>query len=130
MGWFVTNPFEALGIDPLATIGEITERVRDLSEDADEERRKELRALWESLTLHPRTRIAAAVTTFVPETPAPPGHPPPVTKPPPDAEPEPSLLDKLPLAGLVPALTSGPVRHRPSPSLSVLDDPLLQEQLR
>lgn len=126
----MTNPFEALGLDPLATIGEITERVRELSEDADEPRRKELRALWESLTLHPRTRIAAAVATFVPDAPPPAAFPPPPRKAPPDAEPRSSLIDKLPLAGLVPALTSGSSAAPPLAPLSIHDDPILQEQPR
>lgn len=126
----MTNPFEALGVDPLATIAQITERVRELSEDADEPRKKELRALWEALTLHPRSRIAAAITTFVPETPTPEAFPPPATRLPAEAEPSPSLLDTLPLAGVVPALSSAALRPLPSSTVPILEDPLVQEHNR
>lgn len=120
------NPFEALGLDPLASTFEITERVRELSEDADEPRRKELRALWEELTRHPRTRITAAVATFVlgdVESPSPP--PQAVLPETPDLRA--TFLDKLPLSGIAPSLQIDPQGRRPPLLLPLLDDPLLQE---
>ncbi len=125
----MSNPFETLGLEPLATVSEITARVRELAEDADEPRQKMLRALWEELTLHPRARIAAAVATFVPEGTEPPPCSPPRLTVGAGAEPPPSLLDKLPLAGLMPSLSPLP-GDRPAPILSIHDDPLLQEDSR
>ncbi len=121
------NAFEELDLDPLASTFAITERVRDLSEDASEPRQKELRALWEDITRHPRARITAAVATFVAgeeESPV----PPPRAPLPEGAAPGPSFLDKLPVAGLA-ATLGAPVR-RPPAVLSVHDDPILQEALR
>jgi hypothetical protein len=125
----MTNPFETLELEPLATVSEITARVRELAEDADEPRQKLLRALWEELTLHPRARITAAVATFVPEGGEPAALPPPRVATAAGAEPPASLLDKLPLAGLIPALAPPP-GDRPSLVVSVHDDPLLQEDSR
>lgn len=124
----MTNPFEALGIDPLATISQITERVRDLSEDADEPGRKQLRDLWEALTLHPRTRVTAAISTFIPETPAPEVAAPPLSRSRAQAGPLASLLDSLPIAGLVPTLSSARSAPPPPPPLS--EDPIVQEEQR
>lgn len=55
------NPFERYGLDPRDGPGAITERMRELVEEADEARRAELRQAWERLTLHPRTRLQAAL---------------------------------------------------------------------
>lgn len=125
------NPFEALDLDPLASTFEITERVRVLSEDADEARRKELRALWEELTRHPRHRITSAIATFIGgsssggdiESPS----PPPNVALPEGADPGPSFLDKLPLSGLAPSLGLEPSRPRPPLLVPLIDDPMLQE---
>lgn len=55
------NPFEAYGIDPREGPRAITERFRELLEDAASDEEKEaLRAAWEALTLHPMRRIRAA----------------------------------------------------------------------
>jgi hypothetical protein len=63
----VDNPFERFDIDPLEGLAAITERLRELVEDADEDEREGLRAEWDRLTLHPRTRLEAALDAF-PET--------------------------------------------------------------
>ena len=123
------NPFEALGLDPLASTFEITERVRELSEDADEPRRKELRALWEELTRHPRARITAAVATFVlgdVESPSPPAQA--VLPETPDLRA--SFLDKLPLSGILPSLSIDAQGRRPLLLLPLPDDPILEEPSR
>ena len=47
------NPYERYDIDPLGGPAAITERMRELAEDAtDEAERKAIRAAWEELTLH------------------------------------------------------------------------------
>lgn len=67
--------FDEYGIDPHAGLDAITERFRELMEDArDEEARDALRKAWETLTLHPVDRWRAALQTH-PETPAPPAQP-------------------------------------------------------
>ena len=53
----MTNPFLRFGIDPSATLAEITERMRELAEDATEEERVELRTAWESLSRSPARRF-------------------------------------------------------------------------
>jgi hypothetical protein len=62
------NPLDRLGLSPLATVEEITAALRERAEDASDEERKMLRATWEELTLHPRSRVRAAVLTFPPRT--------------------------------------------------------------
>jgi len=54
------NPFERFGIDPKEGPRAITERLRELAEDANEEDRAAIRAAWEELTLHPLRRLRAA----------------------------------------------------------------------
>ena len=61
------NPFERFDIDPMQGPTAITERLRELTEEADEAQREELRAVWEELTLHPRRRLQIALQAF-PET--------------------------------------------------------------
>ena len=58
------NPFDELDLSPLATVDEITVELRERAEDATELERKALREAWEKLTLHPRTRLELAVSTF------------------------------------------------------------------
>ena len=60
----MTNPFDALGLSPLSSVDEITAELREQAEDAGEEQRTALRAAWEDLTLHPRSRLKLALTTF------------------------------------------------------------------
>lgn len=62
------NPFERFDIDPRSGPSQITARFRALMDDArTEEAKAVLRAAWEELTLHPRDRLRAALSTF-PET--------------------------------------------------------------
>lgn len=63
----MSNPFERFDIDPMQGPAAITERMRELLEDADESERDELRAVWEELTMHPRRRFQVALDAF-PET--------------------------------------------------------------
>jgi hypothetical protein len=63
----MSNPFERYDIDPMQGPAAITERMRELAEDADEPEREELRAVWEELTMHPRRRLQLALNAF-PET--------------------------------------------------------------
>lgn len=56
------NPFERWGIDPQKGPAAITERMRELIEEApDEETRRAIRAAWEELTVHPARRFRAAL---------------------------------------------------------------------
>lgn len=56
------NPFEQYGLDPFAGPTAITERLRELAEDAEDDReRAEIRDAWEALTLHPRRRLELAL---------------------------------------------------------------------
>jgi hypothetical protein len=55
-----SNPFERFGIDPKEGPRAITERLRELAEDANEDDRAAIRAAWEELTLHPLRRLRAA----------------------------------------------------------------------
>jgi len=79
------NPFEKYDLDPMEGPRSITDRLRELSEDAGEEERAEIRAAWEELTLHPLRRLRAALF-------ASPRHP--------DADK--TSPDQAPLAGLRP----------------------------
>ncbi|MEM9069128.1 MAG: hypothetical protein AAGE52_11510 [Myxococcota bacterium] len=69
------NPFERWDLDPFEGPAAITERMRDLAEDADDETRALLREDWEALTMHPRRRLELAFGAH-PETRAPLGRPP------------------------------------------------------
>jgi hypothetical protein len=72
----VDNPFERYDLDPHAGIVAITQRLKELAEDAkDEAERERLRAAWEELTLHPARRLRAALFAH-PETRRPLGSPP------------------------------------------------------
>ena len=74
------NPYERWDIDPLGGPAAITERMRELAEDApDEASRKAIRAAWEELTLHPARRLRAALTAH-PDTHGHPGAPPPAPR--------------------------------------------------
>lgn len=71
------NLFERYDIDPRQGTRAITERMRELAEEADtEEERAELRATWEELTVHPARRLRAAFGAH-PESRPPIGAPPP-----------------------------------------------------
>jgi hypothetical protein len=72
----VDNPFERYDLDPKDGIAAITQRLRELAEDAnDDAERERIRATWEELTLHPRRRLRAALFAH-PETRKPLGSPP------------------------------------------------------
>jgi hypothetical protein len=62
------NPFELYDLDPREGIGAITQRLKELAEDAKtDEERERIRAAWEELTLHPARRQRAALHAH-PET--------------------------------------------------------------
>jgi hypothetical protein len=70
------NPFERYGLDPREGIVAITQRLKELAEDASSDAERErIRAAWEELTLHPARRLRAALNAH-PETRAPLGSPP------------------------------------------------------
>lgn len=70
------NPFERYDLDPRDGIAAITQRLKELAEDAkDDAERERIRAAWEELTLHPRRRLRAALNAH-PENRPPLGSPP------------------------------------------------------
>lgn len=70
------NPFERYDLDPREGIVAITQKLKELAEDAkDDAERERIRAAWEELTLHPARRLRAALNAH-PETRAPLGSPP------------------------------------------------------
>jgi hypothetical protein len=74
------NPFERYGLDPREGIVAITQRLKELAEDArDDAERERIRAAWEELTLHPARRLRAALNAH-PDTRAPLGAPPPLPR--------------------------------------------------
>lgn len=74
------NPFERYDLDPREGIVAITQRLKELAEDAtDDEERDRIRAAWEELTLHPARRLRAALDAH-PETRKPLGAPPPLPR--------------------------------------------------
>lgn len=58
------NPFERFDLDPKEGSRGITERLRELAEEAGEAERAAIREAWEELTLHPLRRLRAALTAF------------------------------------------------------------------
>lgn len=72
------NPFERYALDPREGIAAITQRLKELAEDAkDDAERERIRAAWEELTLHPTRRLRAALFAH-PETRPALGNPPPL----------------------------------------------------
>ena len=70
------NAFERYGLDPREGVVAITQRLKELAEDAKTDaERDQIRAAWEELTLHPARRLRAALNAH-PETRAPLGSPP------------------------------------------------------
>ena len=62
------NPFERYDLDPSEGIAAITQRLKELAEDAkDDAERERIREAWEELTLHPARRLRAALFAH-PET--------------------------------------------------------------
>jgi hypothetical protein len=70
------NPFERYELDPREGISAITQKLKELAEDAKSDAEREIiRAAWEELTLHPARRLRAALFAH-PETRPPLGNPP------------------------------------------------------
>lgn len=70
------NPFERYDLDPRDGIAAITQRLKELAEDAKTDaEREEIRNAWEQLTLHPAQRLRAAIFAL-PDTRAELGAPP------------------------------------------------------
>lgn len=70
------NPFERYDLDPRDGVAAITQRLKELAEDAKTDAERErIRAAWEELTLHPARRLRAALLAH-PETRPPLGSPP------------------------------------------------------
>jgi hypothetical protein len=95
------NPVVRYGLDPRSTLAELTERLRELAEEADEPERAALRAAWQSLAQSPARRFVLALDAgpFAPPI----ARPPPLA---PRASPafEPTLADLLAPAALAPRL--------------------------
>jgi hypothetical protein len=117
------NPYERFDIDPIEGPGAITERMRELAEDApDEATRKAVRAAWEELTLHPARRLRAAFGAH-PDSHGAAGAPPPA---PPKAAPPALELELADLAlrpSVVDALGADP--SDALPDLPLDRDPIL-----
>ena len=114
------NPFERYDLDPRDGIAAITQRLKELAEDAkDDAERERIRAAWEELTLHPRRRLRAALDAH-PETRPPLGSPPM----PPRVRSAPAELGLRDLAAR-PSLRGlvGEIAEDPPPRLE--DDPLV-----
>ena len=72
----MSNPFERYDLDPREGIAAITQRLKELAEEAkDDAERERIREAWEELTLHPARRLKAALFAH-PETRGPLGRPP------------------------------------------------------
>jgi hypothetical protein len=119
------NPFDRYDIDPRDGIAAITQRLKELAEDASDEERERLRAAWEELTMHPDRRFRAALFAH-PESHPPLGPPPPLPRRVPVAE---STVDGIVKEALVPkpslVIASGACVAPPPSSLD--DDPLLRD---
>ncbi len=119
----MSNPFERFDIDPTRGTAAITERLRELAEDADESERDALRAVWEELTLHPQRRLMVALAAF-PETRASLAGPPP-----PRALPAAAALGPLRLVELavIPRVARALGGEEPAPPLlePIEADPLI-----
>lgn len=100
------NPFVRFGLDPEATLAELTERLRELAEDADDDaERLALRAAWESLTRSPARRLELVLEAGPPPEPIPEM----TSTAPLAAWPDPTLAEVLaspPLGPLLPAPTA------------------------
>jgi len=70
------NPFERYGLDPREGPQGITERLRELAEEAEGAERERIRAAWEALTKHPQERARLALEAH-PESRPELGSPPP-----------------------------------------------------
>ena len=117
------NPFEKWDLDPFEGPEGITEKLRELVEDADPATTDELRADWEALTLHPRRRVELALQAH-PET-----RPPLGRKPRPArrrrAKVELELIDLVALPTVASAL-GDPIDPHRLPDLPLDEDPILE----
>jgi hypothetical protein len=117
----IDNPFDSYDIDPRDGALAITQRLKELAEDASEAEQERLRAAWEELTMHPDRRFRAALFAH-PESREPLGGPPPLRRRVPNA-PSPVAWEALvPKPSL--SVAAGE-RTEPEPSLD--DDPLLRD---
>ncbi len=117
------NPFERWDLDPFEGPEGITEKMRELVEDADAQTTELLRADWEALTLHPRRRVELALQAH------------PETRPPLGRKPRPArrrrtatqleLIDLVALPTVASALGEPIDPHR-LPDVSLDDDPVLE----
>lgn len=124
------NPFDEHDLDPLASPDEITERMRELVEDATSPASKQaLQDAWQDLTMNPRKRVRLALSTFV-------DMDPPAISPPPRAR----ASAHAPSVGPSPAELCVPITdlhgtlvrerlssHEPSSYVPLASDPLLKE---
>lgn len=111
------NPFEELDLDPRAGIAAITQRLKELAEDArTDAERERIRAVWEELTLHPARRLRAALFAH-PESRPELGRPPPRRR-------EAPLVTALELGDLVtlPSVLATVRVAEPEPAGDSLDD--------
>jgi hypothetical protein len=127
----VDNPFERYDLDPREGIAAITQRLKELAEEAtDDAERDAIRRAWEELTLHPARRLRAALFAH-PETRPKLGSPPPLPRRPANPGAELGLRDlalrpSVLLAAAIgenPGATADAEADR-APSLE--DDPVLQ----
>lgn len=135
---FDKSLFERFDIDPRQGPRAITERLRELVEEAPEHERNEIRAAWEELTLHPMRRLRAAFAAH-PESRPPLGSPPPLPRDPVAISGALSLAELAPRPSVARALNGGrPAATRP-PGVSPLsigvgdlpsleDDPILKKR--
>lgn len=115
------NPFERFGLDPLEGPRALTERLRELAEDATSEAERDLiRAAWDELTMHPARRLRAALAA-APETRPPLGSAP---RAPASAEAKLDIADLLPLPSVSAALPASR-GEAPVPLPSLAEDPVL-----
>jgi hypothetical protein len=121
------NPFDRYDIDPREGIAAITQRLKELAEEASDDERERLRAAWEELTMHPDRRFRAALFAH-PESYPPLGLPPPLPRRVPAAE-HPRIETAIETDALVPrpslVIASGACVAPPPTSLD--DDPLLRD---
>ena len=117
------NPFEKWDLDPFEGPEGITEKLRELVEDADAATTDELRADWEALTLHPRRRVELALQAHPETRPALGRKPRPASKRRPQVELE--LVDLVALPTVASALGEPIDLHR-LPDHSLEDDPIFR----
>ena len=94
------NPFLRFGLDPAASLAELTSALRERMEDASPDERAELRAAWESLARSPARRFELVLDAG----PTPEPLPTLIELPAISSEFEPTLADLLAPTPLVPTL--------------------------